>query len=72
MTSAAAMGVPIYAKLVQSRISRGLTQRDLADHLEISVSHFNRIENGRKCASSDQLFEWAEKVGVLLTAERLP
>lgn len=67
MTSAAEMGIAVYGKLARSRKSRGLTQRDVADRIGISACQFSRVENSHKTVTADQLFAWAEAVGVVLT-----
>lgn len=53
--------------LIGKRISfyrhrAGLTQEQLAEKCDLSVSHINRIENGRKKASLDVLISIADSL----------
>lgn len=63
----AEMGMRVYFTLARTRKSGGVTQRDVADAMGISVYHFNRIENGHKTATADQIFAWAERVGCTIS-----
>ena len=64
------MGVAAYSVLAQSRKSLGLTQRDVAERIGISVTQFNRVENGHKTVTSDQIFSWAEAVECVITVKK--
>lgn len=46
------------------RISKGMSQHDLAVILEISRSHIGRLENGEKQPSLNMIFKIAEALGV--------
>ena len=66
------MGVPAFATLVRSRQSLGLTQRDVAERIGISVAHFSKIENSHRTPTSDQLFSWAEAVQCVVSVKFSP
>ncbi|HAZ11542.1 MAG: hypothetical protein A2X86_22510 [Bdellovibrionales bacterium GWA2_49_15] len=52
-----------FAMLLRSiRTRDDLTQQDLADTLEITVSHVSDIENGRKFVSVARAVEFAQKL----------
>lgn len=46
----------------------GLTQEQLAEACDLSVSHLNRIENGRKKASLDVLITIADILGTTMNS----
>jgi transcriptional regulator with XRE-family HTH domain len=70
MTTAVSMGVTAYSKLARSRKELELTQRDVAEKIGVTVTHFNRVENGHKTVTADQLFAWAEAVGCTISITR--
>ena len=49
--------------IAQHRHQAGLTQEQLAEICHISVTHINRIENGRRKASLDLLISIADTLG---------
>ena len=49
----------------------GLTQEQLAEGCDLSVSHLNRIENGRKKASLDVLITIADILTDCSSTERI-
>ena len=53
----------------QSRLQRGLSQRDLADMLGISQKWVWEMEQGKPGLLMDRLFMILEKTGVTLSAE---
>jgi transcriptional regulator with XRE-family HTH domain len=58
------LGEPMsFAKLLRSiRTRDDLTQKELADILEVTVSHISDIENGRKFVSVERAYEFAQKL----------
>lgn len=69
MPSASAMGSKVFGALIRARNSSGISQAHIAERLGVSREHFCRIENGHAMADSDQLFRWAELVGVEICAQ---
>jgi transcriptional regulator with XRE-family HTH domain len=52
-----------FAMLLRSiRTRDDLTQKELADILEVTVSHISDIENGRKFVSVERGYEFAQKL----------
>jgi transcriptional regulator with XRE-family HTH domain len=52
-----------FAMLLRSiRTRDDLTQKELADILEVTVSHISDIENGRKFVSVERAYEFAQKL----------
>jgi transcriptional regulator with XRE-family HTH domain len=52
-----------FAMLLRSiRTRDDLTQKELADLLEVTVSHISDIENGRKFDSVERAYEFAQKL----------
>jgi transcriptional regulator with XRE-family HTH domain len=58
------LGEPMsFAMLLRSiRTHDDLTQKELADILEVTVSHISDIENGRKFVSVKRAYEFAHKL----------
>jgi transcriptional regulator with XRE-family HTH domain len=58
------LGEPMsFAKLLRSiRTRDDLTKKELADILEVTVSHISDIENGRKFVSVERAYEFAQKL----------
>jgi transcriptional regulator with XRE-family HTH domain len=58
------LGEPMsFAILLRSiRTRDDLTQKELADILEVTVSHISDIENGRKFVSVERAYEFAQKL----------
>ena len=58
------LGGPMsFAMLLRSiRTRDDLTQKELADILEVTVSHISDIENGRKFVSVERAHEFAQKL----------
>lgn len=67
MHSNAAMPLPTVGRLVRDwRVSRGLSQMDLAMHSGFSAKHVSFIETGRAQPSRDALLVLAESLGLPL------
>lgn len=58
------LGGPMsFAMLLRSIRNRDdLTQKELADILEVTVSHISDIENGRKFVSVERAYEFSQKL----------
>jgi transcriptional regulator with XRE-family HTH domain len=58
------LGEPMsFAILLRSiRTRDDLTQKELADILEVTVSHISDIENGRKFVSVERAYEFSQKL----------
>lgn len=50
--------------LRRTREQRGISQAELAERAELSASHMNDLEQGRKWVSSDSMERLAEALGV--------
>lgn len=64
------MTLTAYGTLARSRKSTGLTQKQVAEKIGISVSQFSRVENGHDTVTSDQFFAWASAVGCTVKVTR--
>jgi len=62
--SAARMAMKVYAALRHATDDCGLTQSVIATKIGCSREHFNRVLNAGAELSADQLFIWADTVGV--------
>ncbi len=60
-----AAGGPLTLGRLLEAIRRGeeMTMKDFADLLDISVSHLNDIEKGRKAVSPERAFRFAKRLG---------
>ena len=58
------LGEPMsFAMLLRSiRTREDLTQKELADILEVTVSHISHIEKGRKFVIVERAYEFAQKL----------
>ena len=70
-------GEPIGQRLKRERLSRSMTQRSLAEAVEVGVPHISKIEAGRESPSDELLQKIAEVFGcdvdeLLLAARRIP
>ncbi len=52
-----------------ARLQRGVSQRELADHLGVSQRYIVEIERGKPTKAIDRLFEYMRETGVSLYAE---
>lgn len=71
------MAETIGERIKRERLRLGLTQRQLAESVEVGVPHVSKIEAGRENPSDDLLRRLADVFGVdaeelLLVARRLP
>ena len=64
-------------RIKRERLNLSLTQRDLAQRVDVGAPHISKIEAGRESPSDELLREIAEALGcdfdeLLLVARRLP
>jgi len=55
--------------LREARMSRGLSQRELADRMGIAQSYLVGIESGKPTKAVERLLEFARETGIALYAE---
>ena len=68
--SASMMAMRVYATLRNATLSCGLTQAVIATKIGVTREHFNRVLNAGAELSSDQLFIWADIVGVSIVIDK--
>lgn len=64
-------------RIKRDRLSRNMTQRDLAEVVDVGVPHISKIEAGRERPSDELLRKIAEALGcdadeLMLAARRIP
>ena len=64
-------------RIRRERLSRGMTQRDLAEQVDVGAPHISKIEAGRESPSDELLRSMAEVLDcdfeeLLLAARRMP
>jgi transcriptional regulator with XRE-family HTH domain len=69
--SAISMGLSVYGELRRKREGRGISQQVIADRLRCSREHFNKVEGGFRTVSADQLFVWAEFLGLRICVQQV-
>lgn len=66
MTTPEALAVCVGRRLADARKRAGMTQRQMADALGMSLSHVTQVERGAKSPSLDVLARWAKSCRVTL------
>ena len=51
-------------RIRELRTARGLTQREIADRLQVSAATMSAIENGKTGVSAERVARLAEELGV--------
>lgn len=66
MTTPEELAACVGSRLAKARRQRGMTQRQMADALGMSLSHVTQVERGAKSPSLDVLARWAVACRVTL------
>lgn len=66
MTTPEELAACVGVRLAKARRQRGMTQRQMADALGMSLSHVTQVERGAKSPSLDVLARWAAACRVTL------
>jgi transcriptional regulator with XRE-family HTH domain len=64
--------IPRPAEIKDLRISAGLTQREMANHLGVKSSHVAYLENGRRAPSGDLILRYRKVEQKLLSKMKKP
>jgi len=62
--------VPKPAEIRDLRTTAGLTQREMAKHLEVKSSHVAYLENGRRSPSGDLILRYRKVEKMLLSKKK--